>query len=277
VPQFAPCFNLFELVARCLVSEWCQRLCQIPFVVPAQRPQHCIIAEFTDTASNENTAFVQRITQGCTGITENNNRAFLHHEAGHIPDVPTDDDRTALHGNTGPRRDVATHHDCPTTDGCRSTVTGIFLDHDRPTHHPLGQPPAGRALDCNRRAIAHAAAVVADATLEQDTYRHSQSDSEVVVGSRVTHADVCLARSDERLDSHIDLARGFGLALNDTHAGSFQGATASVASRTGEGACLSRSWHTLHVCTVPAGGSHVSTSAPQAARRATSSVAIAMY
>src|SRR5262249_11603005 len=160
VPQLAARDDFFETVACRLVSEWRQRLGEILLVALTQRRQYRVIPEVTNGASDENTAFVQRVTQGRARVAENNNRAFLHHETGHIPGVATYDHRAALHGNAGPRRSIAAHHDCAPTYGCTGAIADVFLDNDRAAHDPLGQSPASGALHGDRRAITHTTAVV---------------------------------------------------------------------------------------------------------------------
>ena len=49
-----------------------------------------------------------------------------------------------------------------------SPIAGILLDDDRSAQDSFGAAPAGRAVDLNRWAITHAAAVVAHAALEDD-------------------------------------------------------------------------------------------------------------
>src|SRR5262249_23614485 len=75
-----------------------------------------------------------------------------------------------------------------------SRLRGVAGDADPTAHHVLADPCTGMAVDCDRRLLVHAAAIVADMTFDDDLDRPGEAGCNRLGAARIEDAPRALVR-----------------------------------------------------------------------------------
>src|SRR5882724_2543477 len=162
-----------------------QHVGQALAIVRRHRFFDAVRAQAFDVAAHEYRCFIDGVAERVAGVAEYDQASCLRHEGAHGADRAFHQNIDALHRNAAARGGVAVDDQEPAATGGAGRLARIAHDVNQSGHHVFGYAGPGIAVNPDFGLLVHAAAIVADVTLDLDLDRGIDADADRVLALRI--------------------------------------------------------------------------------------------